>query len=58
MSTMRFAKPDDAPIASLALSSPARRRFMIGGVVIAAGACCPLRQRMLSVRAGEHFNVF
>jgi hypothetical protein len=58
MSTIRFAKPDDAAIVSSALSSPSHCRFLIGRAVIAAGACGPLRQGVFSVRAGEHFNVF
>jgi hypothetical protein len=36
MSTIRFAKADHAAIASSALSSPSRRRFLIGSAEIAA----------------------
>jgi hypothetical protein len=56
MSTIRFAKPDDAAIASSALSSFSRRRFLIRSAAIAAAACCQSRQGVLGVRAGQHFN--
>jgi hypothetical protein len=58
MSTIRFAKPDAAAISSSALCSPSCRRFLIGIAAIAAGACCRLRQGVLSLRAGEHVNGF
>jgi hypothetical protein len=41
MSTMKLAAPDDPLVASSALSSPSRRRFLIGGATIAAAACLP-----------------
>jgi hypothetical protein len=56
MSTIRFAKPDDAAIATSALSAPSSRRFLIGSAAIASAACCRSRQGVLGVRAGEHFN--
>ena len=41
MSTIKLATPHDSLVASSALSSPSRRRFLIGGVTIAAAACPP-----------------
>src|SRR3984893_11470533 len=41
MSTSKLATPHEPVVASSALSSPSRRRFLIGGAAIAAAACLP-----------------
>jgi hypothetical protein len=41
MSTIKFATPHDPVVASSALSSPSRHRFLIGGATMAAAACLP-----------------
>jgi hypothetical protein len=41
MSTIKLATPHAPLVASMALSSPSRRRFLIGGATIAAAACLP-----------------
>jgi hypothetical protein len=41
MSTSKLATPHDPVVASSALSSPSRRRFLMGGATIAAVACLP-----------------
>jgi hypothetical protein len=56
MSTIRFAKPDAAAMASSALSSFSCHRFLIRSAAIAAADCCQSRQEVLGVRAGQHFN--
>src|SRR6202521_528984 len=42
MSTIKLATPDSPVVGSSALSSPSRRRFLIGGATIAAAACLPI----------------
>jgi hypothetical protein len=49
MSTIKFATPDDPVVASSTLSSPSRRRFLVGGATSAEQA----NFSTLSVRAKE-----
>ena len=58
MSAIKLATSNDPGIASSALSSPSRRRFLIGNATVAAFACLPVAMTGAAFEQANNFNPF